>query len=754
MRPQTNQGKREGIDPRRLDDIGEWAAAGFYEGVELPWPRCYGLAMRRLYENMPVLVPEGRLLIPCEPFFQSRSMESHGVWSAEGLICDFQHHCGLRVNPGVAEDRKRQQPQHAELIDALVADLSPRLVHFGGYTHSNPDMRRVVGEGFDEMEHELDERLATARDVGGSANAETLSLLLALKDYTTGVRAYHGRVAEALRQAAAAAAAADVAGPRARELGLIAESFAAGFLTPARTFLQGMLAMNFAWMLDGCDSIGRPDQVLGDLFQRDVRSGELDLGLCRRLLDELWGAFERFNAWNLQIGGYRPDGRDGTNDLTRECIAACGRNRFRRPNVALRITAQTPGDVLLSALRVLRDGSGRPALYNDDLYVRTLHGMDLGLTACDAREVGFGGCTETMIAGLSNVGSLEGELNLAKALELALHDGYDPVERVQAGPHTGALASFETFDAFLAAVKRQIQFVTDAFVAWSNAQLRRRFTEGDPKLYRTFFTRDCVRRGKSFEAGGARYNWSVVSYQGIANLIDGLAAVRECVFESRSFAPEELVSALDANFEGRNGGGPGIRRKLLAAPKFGNDDVGVDELGRDVMQFAWEQLYAHQPPRGGRYLASCILFVTYAGAGQRVGALPDGRKAGEPLADSVGPAQGRDTHGPTAMLNSVARLPLWLAAGTPVLNIRFQKAILSSDDGLRAAAALVRSFFDAGGLQIQFSVVSRADMLAAQAQPDKYRDLIVRIGGYSEYFTRLSPQLQESVIARTEHDVG
>jgi formate C-acetyltransferase len=478
-----------------------------------------------------------------------------------------------------------------------------------------------------------------------------------------------------------------------------------------------------------------------------VAAGALDPAFARDLLDELFHSFERFNGWNLQIGGYTPDGHDGCNALTRELIDACARNRFRRPNVALRLTRHTPDEVLTRALDALARGSGRPALYNDDLYVHTLRNMDLGLSLADAREIGFGGCTETMIAGLSNVGSLEGEINLAKALELALHDGFDPVAGRQEGPHTGAFEDCARFEEFEAAVRRQIQYLTDAFCARSKEQLRLRFRRGDPKLYRTFFTRDCVKRRRSFEAGGARYNWAVVSYQGIANLMDGMAAIRQAVYEERRIGRAELIAALDADFAGHDA----VRQRLLAAPKFGNDDASVDVPGAALIRYAWECLYAHETPRGGRYLPSCILFTTYLGAGRTVGATPDGRRARTVLTDSVGPVQGCDRRGPTAMLNSVARLPLWLAAGTPVLNMRFQAGLLRTDQGRAATGALIRAFFARGGMQAQVAVVDRNDMLAAQRDPEAHRDLLVRIGGYSEYFVRLDRELQDSVMARTEH---
>jgi formate C-acetyltransferase len=731
------------FDLATLKELGEWAALGFYEGLDAPWPRPFGLAFRRLYENMPINLAPDRCLLPDAPFYPLRHcFTKGGAWCATALVCDFDHNRGLRVNTEVAEEKKREFPQHAAFLDAFVADLKVRLPHFGGYTHSNPDMRRVVGEGFLAMERELEGELAAVRSQGEGACAEELNLLLALQDYAAGVRAFHTRAATAISDLARRAA-----DERRARLEQIAAAFAEGFLRAARTFLQGLLAVHFTWLLDGCDSIGRPDQVLGALFEKDLAAGTLDLAFARGLLDELFQQFERFNGWNMQIGGRRPDGRDGCNALTRECLAACGRNRQRRPNVALRLTRETPLAALTQALEVLREGAGRPALYNDDLYIETLARMDLGLSVEDAREIGFGGCTETMIAGLSNVGSLEGEINLAKALELALHDGYDPVAKAQGGPHTGRFEDFADFASFLGAVRRQIQYATDAFVAQDKRALRERFGKGDPKLYRTFFTRDCVRRHKSFEGGGARYNWCVVSYQGIANLVDSLAALKSCVFDEKLLAAREVLDALDADFAER----ADVLRTLRAAPKFGNDIEWVDGLGSETLRFAWETLYQHQPPRGGRYIASCILFATYAGAGRTVGALPDGRRALEPLADSVGPVAGRDTRGPTAALNSVAALPLTLAAGTPVLNLRFQKALLQSQSGLRKVGDLIRAFFAKGGMQAQVSVLSREEMLAAQAEPEKHGDLLVRIGGYSEYFCKLSRPLQDSVIARTEY---
>ncbi len=732
-----------------LATLGEWAAMGFYEALDEPWPRAYGRAFRRLYERMDIVLMPGHRLVPCEPLPRARTMQSHQTWTAASLICDFEHNAGLRLNFNIAEERKAQFPAQAAFIDQLCADLKGRLPGFGGYTHSNPDIRRVVGEGFLAMVQELDQELQLVEQERQAAPSPELdaawNLLLALKDYTTGVAAFHRRIGEALAQAIATEADA-----RCRDtLATTAAAWRKAFLHPAGSFLEGLLAVHFCWMLDGHDSIGRFDQALGPLFDKDLAEGRLTLSDARELLDEVWQYFEHLNGWNLQLGGRTPAGHDGCNRLTLECLDACQRNKFRRPNVAFRITADTPDTALEHALRVLANGSGRPALYNDDLYIRTLRELDLGLTEADAREVGFGGCTETMIPGMSNVGSLDGEINLAWCLSLALRDGYDAMQHRQVGPHTGPLASFTTFEELLAAVRRQIQYATDLHVIWLKDALRRRFTEGDPKLYRTFFTRDCVRNRKSFEGGGARYNWSVVSYHGIANLIDSLYTVQQLVYAGKSITADELTAVLDADFAGPRGAA--LRQQIAALPKFGNNRPEVDALGREIIGFAWRELLAHETPRGGRFLPSCILFTTYYLAGLAVPATPDGRKAGEVLADSVGPAQGRDLLGPTALFNSVVHLPLTLAAGTPVLNLRLGKRLFATDEGVHKVATLVRTFFAGGGMQLQLSVLDQAELLAAQQEPEKYANLIVRIGGYSEYFTRLNRATQDSVIARVEH---
>jgi formate C-acetyltransferase len=260
---------------------------------------------------------------------------------------------------------------------------------------------------------------------------------------------------------------------------------------------------------------------------------------------------------------------------------------------------------------------------------------------------------------------------------------------------------------------------------------------------------DCIDRGVEFNAGGARYNWSVINIAGLGNVVDSLAAVREVVFERREISGAELAGILAANFAGQEA----LRQRLSRCPRFGNDQPAADELAHEVGEFVFREFLGHRAWRGGRFLGSCLMFVTYAQAGKGVGATPDGRLADAPLADSAGPVQGRDLHGPTACIKSLGAIPHRLAPGTLVVNTRFAKAHFQSPDGRAKLRALFRTYFDLGGMQMQVNVVDQELLRDAVAHPEEYPNLVVRMGGYSEYFSRLSQELRETLLERTEHTV-
>jgi formate C-acetyltransferase len=345
-----------------------------------------------------------------------------------------------------------------------------------------------------------------------------------------------------------------------------------------------------------------------------------------------------------------------------------------------------------------------------------------------------GGCTETMVHGCSNVGSLDAGIHLPLVLERTLQ------QRLSTAPSfDGLLDAFKVdLDAVIAEITAGVSRLQQAKAAWA------------PQPMRSLLIDDCIDRGVEFNAGGARYNWSVVNVAGLANVVDSLAAVREVVFDQQILTGEALLEILAQDFAGHDA----IHHRLKSCPRYGNDRPEVDALAAEIARHVFAAFRRRMPWRGGRFLPSCIMFTTYAAAGARVGATPDGRRAGEPLADSIGPVTGRDRNGPTAMLKSVARLPLHLATGTPVLNIRFGKALFASPEGREAVRNLINTYFGMGGMQIQLSVVDREVLEDALVHPERHQDLIVRVGGYSAYFNSLSLALKQAIVERTEHTLS
>ena len=745
-----------------LLEIKEYAAYGLYEAVDKPYPFAYAHALRRLYELEPARILDDYLLVPSEPFYCSPTsygdsmnggVRSHarglaagacGTHHAYNAIYGQFHNNGLNFYQDIADAKKIQYPQHAAFIDELCEDLGKICVSRSGYMHNNPDTVTVVRKGFGYMIQELEDEIQKA---SAEQDTEGLHYLYAMKDYAQGVVAYYEKHLCALREAVDRAS-----GERKRKLAIILEHYQNCFMKPASSFVGGLLAVNLCWMLDGCDSIGRLDYVLGDLLEQDLANGKVELSLVRELLDDLWEFFERYNGWNLQLGGCTPEGIDCYNALTRECLLCNIRNKFRRPNLALRVTKNMPRDIWELALDSIAGGSGKPALYNDELYIEALHQYFPEVERQDLTMYGFGGCTETMLTGISAVDSLGADMNLADCLMAALFNGKNVYTNQPCGLETGKFEDMETFDDFLAALKKQIDHGVSEMAHWiyenspCGGSRETKKTTGDPRIVRSMFTRGCTANRKAFDLGGAKYNWCVVSFHGTTVLADSLAAIRKCVFEDRSISKEALVQALKQDFKGFES----VQAMLKKVDKFGNDIPWVDQLAGEIVGYAWDQTLRQPFPRGGRLVPSVILFATYEGAGKNVSALPNGRNAGKPLNDSIGAFEGADTHGPTALINSVLNLPHTKAVGTPVFNMRFDKSMFGEENRRLALQMLLKTYFEQGGLQAQISVLSTEEMRAAQKDPERYKDLIVRIGGYSEFFVHLTETLQETVIKRAE----
>jgi formate C-acetyltransferase len=601
--------------------------------------------------------------------------------------------------------------EQAAALEALATALQdyPRV---GGYTHSIPHYDRLLAEGLDAYR----ERMEAAAD---PARTELYTCLLALLE---GISAYHARVVAVLEESPQPTGEGE---SRRRQL---LAAFGQVPSAPVRSFAEAMICMNFILHLDGTDNLGRFDQFMLPFYEASRTAGEITPEEAREWIGELWGKLDRATGWNVAVGGLRADGTTAVNELTRLCLeAATGR---RRPNLALRIPPEMPEEVWEATFDCLASGGGLPALYNEQAYLRAIRAAELGVSEEDLAQYAFGGCTELMIHGKSNVGSLEGDLNLPEVLVASLHR---------------RLADCATYEEFWAGLREDFAvYIRQSVEAWNRNQESK--ARWQPQPMRTLLIDDCIEKGREYNAGGARYNWCVVNVMGLANVADSLAALRQVVYEQGGATREELLTALAADFAGDET----LRRRLALAPHFGNDDPYVDEIMRELSTYVFEELRRYTPWRGGRYLPACLMFVTYAQFGKPVGATPDGRHAGQPIADSAGAMQGRDVSGPTALLRSVAKIPHELAPGTLVVNIRLAPQFFRGEQR-RKLRDLLLTYFELGGMQLQMTVVDQAVLQAAMAEPEKYGDLIIRVGGYSEYWSRLDTDVRRAILERVEH---
>ena len=713
----------EHIDPRILADLGEYLAAGYFEMPEASEVRRLSRGLRRHLEQVPPGSPEGPLY-PSGP---------NPIWPA-GQAVTFHYSAGLSFN--VAALRQlRDAADDAEVKSTLSAVEGIAQSHYrigseippeyhlggGGYTHSIPHFGRIAREGLNGYADRIASHLAEARQAGEGAKIEFYE---SMEDILAGIRSLHARSLQSIDRLQSQ-------GP---EVTKLRSALGRVPFQPATTFYDAIVCANFIYYLDGCDSMGRIDQDLAEYYERDLvgQRGHAPLmtedegvGLVRCL----WENIDANSGWNVAIGGTTPEGAPAYNALTDACLQAA--RGIRRPNLALRVRKDTPDRVLDLALEAIASGCGIPALYNEEAYLEALGASDLGLTKDDLPDFAFGGCTETMLHGRSNVGSLDAGINLLQVFEGSLDRHLMSADGFQ-----------DLFDGYVLDLRTAIRELADGV----NRDQRLK-SEHKPQPIRSLLIDDCIDEGEEYNSGGARYNWSVINVGGLANVIDSLSAIRELIYDRHEVTDAELTVALKENFDGHDH----LKSRLESCPRFGNDHGPTDRLAANLSESIFGEFRKHTPWRGGRFLPGCLMFVTFAGAGEHVGATPDGRLAGSPIADSAGPVQGRDRTGPTAMLRSVTRIKHLMAPGTLVVNARFTKSMFESREGRAKLKDLIRTYFDLGGMQIQINVVDQAVLQEALEHPERHEDLIVRIGGYSEYFNRLTPALKQAVLERTEH---
>ncbi|MGB9919443.1 MAG: glycyl radical protein [Moorellales bacterium] len=556
--------------------------------------------------------------------------------------------------------------------------------------------------------------------------------------------------------------------PRRREeLERIAEACRWVPANPARTFYEAIQSFWFIWMMiaSGTAAAGRFDQYMYPFYKRDKEEGRitdeevLELLECLRIKimqfnlvggvsgggrdqRRKWSGLARWN--NFVVGGVTPEGADATNELSYLILEATKDCPTPHPTITVRVHEKTPEDFILKALEVVKAGIGMPAFISDKSYIDYL--VSQGVPLEEARDYALGGCLDVNLPGKSRINAF-GMFNAPKVLEITINNGVDPRTGRQLGLKTGEFESFQTFDEFMEAFKRQLAHFMSLLAEEHNISLVVQ-AQLYPDPVHSSLMADAIKVGKDVNERTMPFeNGSVMNVVGMINVADSLAAIKKLVFEERKVGASELKEALAANWEGYEE----IRRQCLAAPKYGNGDEFVDEIAADLYQFWAEQATSYPTALGGTHKPSAISITAHGPGGAIVGATPDGRYAGETLADgSMSPAQGRDTRGPTAVLRSAMRIKQTLYQAT-LLNMKFHPSALKTTEDLRKLSALIRTYFAYGGKHVQFNVVDKVTLLEAQRHPEKYRDLIVRVAGYSAYFVQLDKKIQDEIIARTEH---
>ncbi len=506
---------------------------------------------------------------------------------------------------------------------------------------------------------------------------------------------------------------------------------------------------------------GRLDQHLYPFYMADIETGRINEEKARELLQAFWIKFNNHpappkvgvtalesNTYTdfclINLGGLTPEGKDAVNELSYIILDVIEEMRLLQPSSMVQVSHENPDKFLQRAIKIVKTGFGQPSIFNTDAIVPELlrHGKDI----IDARNGGASGCVESGAFG-TECYFLTGYFNLTKILELTLHNGWDPGLKKQVGLKTGYPDVFKSFDELFNAFRKQLDYFIDIKIEGNNT-IEKIFSENVPVPFLSLLIEDCIKNGKDYNDGGARYNTSYIQGVGLGSVTDALAAINHQIFIERKVSFSELLNAIEDNFSNKEN----LQYELMYnSPKYGNDDDRADNIAAKIFEAFFDAVDGRTTHRGGTYRINMLPTTSHVYFGSVVGATPDGRKAGQPLSEGISPFQGVDVNGPTAVLKSATKIDHIKTGGT-LLNQKFAPSFFNNEDSIIKLGSLVRSYFKMKGHHIQFNVVKADTLRDAQKHPEKYKDLIVRVAGYSDYFNDLGEDLQNEIIRRTEHD--
>ncbi len=504
---------------------------------------------------------------------------------------------------------------------------------------------------------------------------------------------------------------------------------------------------------------GRLDQHLYPFYKKDIEDGTHTPESAKELLEAFWIKFnnqpappkvgvtaQESNTYTdfclINLGGVKENGEDAVNELTFILLDVIEEMRLLQPSSMIQVSKKNPDRFIKRALKIIKTGYGQPSVFNTDSIIQEL--IRQGKSIIDARNGGSSGCVETGAFG-KECYILTGYFNLVKILEITLSNGIDPNTGKKIGIETGSPESFKTFDELLTAYEKQLNHFIDIKIKGNNI-IEKLYAGYLPAPFMSVLIDDCISKGKDYNGGGARYNTSYIQGVGLGSITDSLSSIKYNVFKKKILSLKELLKILKSNFIGSES----MRQLFLSdTPKYGNDDDQADSLTKRVFEIYFNAVDDRPNTKGGKYRINLLPTTSHVYFGSVCGATPDGRFAEEPLSEGISPVQGADVNGPTAVIKSASKIDHLRTGGT-LLNQKFTPQLLEDESGIDKLTQLIRTYFRMDGHHIQFNVVNAETLRQAQKEPEKYRDLIVRVAGYSDYFVDLTVELQNEIIKRTE----
>jgi formate C-acetyltransferase len=507
---------------------------------------------------------------------------------------------------------------------------------------------------------------------------------------------------------------------------------------------------------------GRLDQHLFPVYTKEIENGTITKEDVYELLGCFWVKFnnhpsppkmgvtaQESNTYTdfclINLGGLKPDGTDAVNEMSYILLEVIKEMRILQPSSMVQISKKNPDQFIHKALDIIRTGFGQPSCFNTDAIILEL--LRQGKSLEDARNGGCSGCVETGAFGTESYW-LTGYFNLPKVFELTINNGYDNFSHQQVGLQTGIASDYESFEDLMNAFRLQLRHLIDIKILGNNI-IEKTFATYLPVPFLSLLVEDCIKNGKDYNCGGARYNTSYIQGVGLGSITDMLTAVKFHVYDNKNYTWDEIMKALGSNFEGFE---QMQYQMIYNSPKYGNDDDYADKNAVAVFEIYYDAVNGRPDSRGGVHRINMLPTTSHVYFGSVIGATPDGRKAHLPLSEGISPFQGVDRQGPTSVIKSASKIDHLRTGGT-LLNQKFSPQFFEDEDSYDHLTALIRSYFSLDGHHIQFNVVNAETLKDAQKHPELYRDLIVRVAGYSDYFNDLGEDLQNEIIRRTEHEI-